>query len=194
VAVVGVDNDPAVTELAPVPLSSVDSARERAGYEAAALLDRLMHGAPPPAAPILIPPGPVVARRSTDVLAVRDPDVAAAIQFVQDHFHEPITAEDVAAHAGVSRRHLQNRILADTGRTIRQTITWQRLEHAQGLLVSTRTKIQLVAQRSGFASGESLCKVFRRLVGVTPEEYRERYTTSDARNDGATVLNPRSPR
>lgn len=37
VAVIGVDNDSAVAELAPVPLSSVDSARERAGYEAAAL-------------------------------------------------------------------------------------------------------------------------------------------------------------
>jgi LacI family transcriptional regulator len=182
VAVIGVDNDPAVTELARVPLSSVDSARERAGYEAAALLDRIMDGAPAPSEPILIPPGPVIARRSTDALAVRDPDVATALQFIHDHFHEPITADDVAAQAGVSLRHLQYHILADTGRTIRDTIAWQRLEHAKGLLISTRAKIQVVAQRSGFGTNENLCKVFRRLVGMSPEQYRERYTTSDTRH------------
>jgi len=178
VAVIGVDNDPLVAELAPVPLTSVESARERAGYEAAALLDRLMSGKPAPSTPILIGPGPVIARRSTDALAVRDPDVAAAIQFIQNHFHEPITADDVAAQAGVSLRHLQYRILDDTGRTIRDTIAWQRLEHAKGLLVSTRAKLRLVAERSGFGTGENLCKVFRRLVGISPEQYRDRYTAS----------------
>jgi LacI family transcriptional regulator len=182
VAVIGVDNDPLVSELALVPLTSVDSARERAGYEAAMLLDQLMDGAPAPSAPVLIPPGPVVARRSTDALAVRDADVAAAIQFIQDHFHEPITADDVAAHAGVSLRQLQYRILETTGRTIRDTIAAQRIEHAKWSLVSTRTKIQQIAQRCGFGTGESLCKIFRRLVGMTPEQYREHYTTSPAQD------------
>jgi LacI family transcriptional regulator len=178
VAVVGGDNDLTVAELALVPLTSVDSAKERIGYEAAALLDRLMAGARPPAEPILVPPGGVIARRSTDALAVRDPDVAAALRFIQEHFHEPITADDIAAQAGISRRHLQDRILANTGRTIHEMITSQRLECAQRLLVSTHTKIQVVAQQSGFGTGEHLCKVFRRLVGMSPEQYRERYTTS----------------
>jgi len=185
VAVIGVDNDPAVTELALVPLSSVDSAREHAGYAAAELLDRLMDGAAAPAQPILIPPGPVIARRSTDALAVQDPQVAAAIQFIHDHFHEPITAEQVAAGAGVSRRWLQNRILIHTGRTIHQAITWQRIEHAQRLLAGTRIKIQLVASHSGFGTGENLCKVFRRLLGVTPQQYRERYMGCEPRSGSA---------
>jgi LacI family transcriptional regulator len=175
VAVIGVDNDRAETELALVPLTSVDSARERVGYEAAKLLDQLIDGSPPPAKPILIPPGPVVARRSTDALAIRDPDIAIAIQFIQDHFHEPITAEDVAAEAGISSRHLLSRLLADTGRSVRDTIAWHRLEHAKGLLVSTGMKVQMVAQRSGFGTGENLCKVFRRMVGASPQKYRQRY-------------------
>jgi LacI family transcriptional regulator len=180
VAVIGIDDDPLVADLAPVPLTSVDSARERAGYQAAALLAQLMDGAPAPAAPLLVPPGPVIARRSTNALAVRDPDLAAAIQFVQDHFHEPITGEDVAAHAGVSLRHVQYRILENTGRTIRETIAWHRIEAAQSLLVSTRTKIQVIAQRCGFGTGENLCKVFRRLVGLTPQAYREMYSRTAA--------------
>lgn len=180
VAVIGVDNDPVATELALVPLTSVDSARERAGYEAAELLDRLMDGAAPPSEPILTPPGPVVARRSTDWLATRHPIVTAAIQYIQDHFAEPITADEIAAEAGLSRRHLDNHMLRDTGRTIKDVLNWQRMAFAQNLLVSTRTKVQIVAERSGFSSGENLCKVFRRMVGMTPHQYRERYTTKDS--------------
>lgn len=178
VAVIGVDNDPAVTELATVPLTSVDSARERVGYEAAALLDRLMDGGPPPVDPIRIPPGPVMARRSTDVLAVCDPEVAEAIQFIREHFAEPITADDVAAQAGVSSRHLLTRIFAETGRTIRDTILWQRLEFAQQLLVTSDTKIQVIAQKSGFGTGENMARVFRRVVGLSPEQYRGSYAST----------------
>jgi transcriptional regulator GlxA family with amidase domain len=113
-------------------------------------------------------------------MAARDPDIAAAIQYIQDHFHEPITADDVAAHAGVSARHLLNRMLAETGKSIRNTLASQRIEHAKGLLVATRTKIQLVAQQSGFTTGENMAKVFRRVLGVSPEEYRIQYTVTAA--------------
>ena len=44
--------------------------------------------------------------------------------------------------------------------------------------VSTRSKIGHVAQRSGFGTGENLCKVFRRLVGMSPEQYRDRYASA----------------
>lgn len=179
VAVLGVDDDPLVTEVAPVPLSSIDSARERVGYEAAALLERLMDGAPAPAEPLLVPPGPVVTRRSTDVLAVRDANVAAAVAFIRDHFRELITVEQIAARAVVSRRHLQDGFARETGRTIGETIAWTRLEHAQHLLLTTREKVEVVAQRCGFGSGETMCKVFRRLLGTTPQTYRAGYTRDD---------------
>ncbi|MBC7783853.1 MAG: DNA-binding transcriptional regulator [Burkholderiales bacterium] len=176
VAVLGVDNDPLVTELALVPLSSVDTCREQVGYETAALLDRMMNGEPAPLQPIYIAPKMVVTRRSTDVLAARDHDVAAAVQFIQEHFREPLAVDDVADNSAVSRRYLQDRFRADTGRTISDAITWQRLDHAQKLLVETRSKIQMIAQQSGFGSGERLSKVFRRHLGMTPQEFRDRYT------------------
>jgi LacI family transcriptional regulator len=178
-AVIGVDNDPAITQLAAlVPLSSVDSALECAGYEAAKLLDQLIDGATPPAQPILVPPGPVFARRSTDALAVRNPDIAAAIQFIHDHFQEPISRDDVVEHTGMSLRYLQDRIVEETGRTISEMITWERLEHAKRLLVSTRMKIHLIAQRCGFGTNVQLCRVFRRLIGTSPDQYRDQYTSS----------------
>src|SRR4029453_10165803 len=68
VAVVGVDNDDLICELARPSLSSVVVPAERVGYEAAALLERLLAGARPPRGPVLIPPPGVVSRQSSDVL------------------------------------------------------------------------------------------------------------------------------
>jgi LacI family transcriptional regulator len=175
VAVVGVDNDPLATDLAVVPLSSIHSAKESVGYEAAALLDRIIRGEPPPPGPVLVPPGRVVTRRSSDALAVRDADVAAAIKFIHERFRDPITVGEVAARYLVSRRHLQDCFLNETGRTISETITWKRLDHAQHLLLETVTKVELIAHESGLGTGENLCKIFRRHVGISPQAYREKY-------------------
>ena len=85
VAVLGVDNDVVLCELADPPLSSIDQDLERIGYEAAALLDRLMGGADPPTDPILIEPTGVVTRLSTDSVAIDDPAVATAIRLIRQH-------------------------------------------------------------------------------------------------------------
>ena len=80
VAVLGVGNDELDCELCNPSLSSVDLDTERIGYEAAALLDRMIRGEPPPAGMLTIPPRGVVTRRSTDALAIADRDVAEAVQ------------------------------------------------------------------------------------------------------------------
>ncbi len=76
VAVVGVDNDDIVCDLAEPPLTSVAPDTRRIGYEAAALLERMMRGEPPPAKTILVPPLSLVARRSSDALAIGDRQIA----------------------------------------------------------------------------------------------------------------------
>ena len=78
VAVIGVDNDEMLCDLCDPRLSSVALNLCRVGYEAAALLNRMMRGTPPPKEKMLIPPLGVVMRQSTDVLAISDADVAAA--------------------------------------------------------------------------------------------------------------------
>jgi LacI family transcriptional regulator len=65
VAVIGVDNDEIFCELSEPPLTSVALDTSRIGYEAAALLERMMAGEKPPSHPVLIPPLGVVVRRSS---------------------------------------------------------------------------------------------------------------------------------
>src|SRR5204863_167060 len=80
--VVGIGNDVLMCELARPSLSSVALPSEQVGYEAAALLDRLMAGEPPPDRPILLLPLGVVVRQSSDLLAIRDPEVVAAVRII----------------------------------------------------------------------------------------------------------------
>lgn len=175
VVVLGVDNDPILTELGPMPLSSIDTARERLGYEAAALLDRLMRGEPPPTQPVLIEPIGVVPRRSTETLAVRDPEIARAARFIRDHFRERITVSDVAAHTFLSRRRLQDRFAAAIGHGMNEALTRQRVDFAKHLLTQTNHKISSVARLSGFTSVHRMAKVFQRILAITPQAYRRKF-------------------
>jgi len=103
VAVLGVDSDEYLRGLAIPPLSSIDINSEETGYQAAALLDRLMDGKPPPQRLPEIPLAGVIVRRSTDVLAIDDGDVIRAVQFIREHACRPIRAADVLAELSVSR-------------------------------------------------------------------------------------------
>src|ERR1043165_7584055 len=72
VAMVGVDNDETLCSICDPPLTSIDPNHEEVGYQAAAILDRMMAGETPPKE-MLLPPRGVVVRQSSDVSAIEDP-------------------------------------------------------------------------------------------------------------------------
>ena len=109
VAVIGVDNDQLLCELSDPALSSVALNNAKIGYEAAATLDRMLRGEKPPLQEIRIAPVGIVARRSTEMLAIPDPDVAAALQFIRTHAVDGITVPDVLEHVVLSASTLKRR-------------------------------------------------------------------------------------
>jgi|DewCreStandDraft_5_1066085.scaffolds.fasta_scaffold00003_59 LacI family transcriptional regulator len=171
-AVIGVDNDDALCEIAFPPLSSVWPAHQRVGYEAAALLDRLMAGSTPPAEPVLVPPIGVVTRRSTDVLAIPDRSLARALQVIREQACRGLSVDDVAAAAGLSRSVLQRRFRAQLGRTVHQAILDVRIRRACQLLRETDLPIPEVAEQSGFKHQEYLGAVLKKRLGKTPAQIR----------------------
>ena len=173
VAVVGVDNDELACEFAPVPLSSVDSNREELAYAGAALLDRMMEGTAPPVQPQRISPNCVVARESSNILAIGHVQVAAALRFIWQHYHEPITVKHVVAACPMSRCGLYSAFEKHVGRPLAEEIARKRVEHARRLLAESDEKIHTIATMSGFSSGEHLSRAFTRLTGQTPSEYRK---------------------
>jgi LacI family transcriptional regulator len=175
VAVLGCDNEALVCDFAPVPMSSVDPDLEQQGYEAAKLLDRLMDGEAPPAEPILIPPRGVVTRQSTDILAVSHAQVARALRFIWEHYHEPIQTPDVATAAGMSRRNLERFFRRHLQRSINAEIMRCRIEHARDLLVKTDLKAHEIAERTGFGGMVQLSRAFLHETGVRPSCFREQH-------------------
>jgi LacI family transcriptional regulator len=173
VAVIGVDNDTLLCELASPPLSSVIPNAHRAGYEAAALLDKLMEGKRVPATARLIAPLGIAERQSTDVLAVDDRNVARAVQFIREHACEGINVSDVLRVVPLSRRVLEQRFQRLLGCTPREEILHVRLARVKQLLGETELPLYLVAERTGFEHVEYLSVVFKRETGRTPSAWRQ---------------------
>ena len=137
VAVIGADNDEPICQISFPPLSSVIINDDQRGYQAAAVLDRLMRGEPPPAEPIYIEPAGVVGRASTDILAIDDDAVVRALRFVRDHACDGIGVDDVVRQVPLSRSVLERKFRKAVRRSINNEIVRVRLNRAVQLLCET---------------------------------------------------------
>lgn len=176
-AVIGVDNDELLCELADPPLSSVALDAEGVGYRAAELLDRMMRGRVRRPRRLVAEPLYVVTRRSTEIVAFEDPEVAAALRFLHDHAAEPMRVDDLVRQLAISRRNLEVRFQRAVGRTLHAELQRVRLERAQRLLIETDLPIPAVAQAAGYSTACYFIQVFRRAQGTTPVKYRRQRCT-----------------
>ena len=172
-AVLGVDNDQTVCEVCDPPLSSVAANHARVGYEAANLLDRLMQGRRPPKQPVYVAPVGVVARRSTDAMAIADADIADALRFIREHACRPIHVRDVVEHVAISHTALKERFRQWVGRSVHDEITLTRVNEAKRLLANTDLSLRQIAHRLGYRQQEYLGVVFKQSTGKTPGQFRE---------------------
>ncbi|MFA9478850.1 substrate-binding domain-containing protein [Phycisphaerales bacterium AB-hyl4] len=173
VAVLGIDNDDVICNLTNPPLSSIDRNVYQLGYEAAALLDRLMAGEAPPTTPMLLPPRRVVARRSTDVLAIEDEQVREAVAFIRANYASPIAVKHVCDAVTSARSSLLRRFQHQLGTSPARLINQHRINQARELLVETDADMPSIATACGFANANHFSTVFRRLAGMPPTQYRK---------------------
>ena len=188
VAVVGVDNEEAVCPFSDPPLTSVDQGAQQTGYEAAQLLDQWMDGEPVAPGKRLVSPVEIVARGSTEILAVGDEDVADALRFIREHGCEGIGLDDVSKALDSTNATLRRRFKAVLGRTVHEEIQRVRIERAKQLLVSTDWTFRKIARQSGFCSVQHMSTRIRQATGHTPRQYRQRYATPSPQPAGATGL------
>jgi LacI family transcriptional regulator len=173
VAVVGVDNDDIICDFADPPLSSVAPDTRRIGYEAAALLERMMRGEPPPARTVLVPPLSLVARKSSDVLAVDDHQIAHAARLMREHAHEGIAVKDIVKHLTMSRSLFERRFTRIFGHSPKAEILRIRLDRIKLFLAETDYSLSQIASETGFEHPEYMSAIFKIKTGQTPGEYRK---------------------
>ncbi len=175
IAVLGVNNSPFICSMVRPQLSSIELGAERIGYQAAALLDRLMQGEPPPAEPVVIAPENIIERRSTEVAEVEDRLVHAALEYITEHVRDPIGVADVARAAACCRRTLELKFRERLGRTPHAEIRRTRIEQACRLLRETDLTVEVVTESCGYAARDRFNAAFRKEKGMTPSHYRKQY-------------------
>jgi len=173
VAIVGIDDYLLSVGATNRSISGVDTNLEEQGYQGAALLDRMMHGAKTPANPVRISPAQVITRKSSDILAVNHDGVARGLHFIAEHFAGAISVEDVARAAGMSQRGLHQAFCEHVGCTPGDKIRNVRLGFAKRLLAETEDKIEVIARQSGYPSLNTFFVAFRKSEKATPAEFRK---------------------
>lgn len=175
VAIIGVDNDEVICNLADPPLSSIALNSERMGYEVARLLDKLMAGEKMAGQRIIDRPTHVVRRQSTDILAIEDHEIAAAVGFIHQNARRIIQVNDVVDATTLSRRSLEQRFRETLGHPILHEIRRVRVSHACQMLMETDMAVSQIALSLGYPGGENVARYFRREMGMSPQIYRKKY-------------------
>lgn len=172
IAVLSGDDDELLCETTRPSLSGIVVASEQIGYEAAAVLAKAMAGAKIDDFEKKLSPSGSTARASTEVLAIEDPDVLAAVRFIRGNPDKQLRVVDVANAVVVSRRVLERRFQREFNRTLGDEIARVHFERAKLLLATTDMPIPKVADASGYGSPEYLAAVFRKQMGRSPLKYR----------------------
>jgi AraC-like DNA-binding protein len=97
-----------------------------------------------------------------------------AIAYIEDHLAEPITLNEIAEHAGLSRMHFAAQFKRATGFSPHAFLLMRRLDTAKSLLIEDRLPIVQIAFKVGFNSQAHFTSVFRKATGITPGQWRRR--------------------
>jgi transcriptional regulator GlxA family with amidase domain len=109
-------------------------------------------------------------------LQAADDRFGALHDWINNHLDDALSLSVLAGQAGMSERSFSRRYAQTTGQTPARAIERLRVEAARRLLSESRTPVKRIAQRCGFGSEETMRRSFLRLLAVTPQDYRSRFT------------------
>ncbi len=172
IAILSGDEDELLCGVMSPQISSIELASHRIGFEAARMLDNIIRTGQVPAEPVQIDPLRVCSRRSTDYLAIGDPDLKNVVRLIWEHAADGVQVSDLVRAAAMSRRKMEQRFREVLGRTPAEEIRRVKLEQARQMMVTTSMSVAAIALSCGFSSGPYLAHAFRKQYGITPSELR----------------------
>ena len=102
--------------------------------------------------------------------------VRRACAFIADHFSTPLSVEEIAEEIGLSRSRLYRLFMEHLGLSPADYVTQFRMERSQSLLQSTSLPIKAVAFSVGYSDPLYFSRRFREAVGMSPLEYRRKFS------------------
>ena len=109
---------------------------------------------------------------------IESPIMNSAITYINEHYMEEISLEQVADFAGFSKYYFSRVFKSFAGMSFSDYLTIRRLNAATDLLIRTNRSVRKVALASGFSSMATFNRVFRQHKNCTPTQFRVIYTTS----------------
>lgn len=176
-AILGVDNDELICNLANPTLSSIVLNFEKAGFETAEILDLALNRKLKKFRRLIVEPTEVVTRASTDIIAIESSDVKKAIKFIRTHGDENITVTDVVSATSVSRRVLEKLFAKELNKSIHSLIKQTRVFMICKMLTETNMTIKEVAHKLNFTNTNHISRYFKSEKSITLTDYRRKYKT-----------------
>lgn len=179
VAILSIGDDRVDCAMCSVPISAIDLNPADLARTAVELLNASIHHKQTPPPRTLVPPRGIVARRSSDILAVSDPTVARAIRYMWDRLDQPLSVDDVARAMRTPRYRLERQFKKHLERGVYAELRRARLEHFARLLRSTDQTVDQLAPQVGYQSAKRLHRVFQETFNTTPRRYRLSHSSQD---------------
>lgn len=101
-----------------------------------------------------------------------NPQIRAAQRYIAESYTEEITLADVAEHVGISAGYMTTLLKQYLGYNFVDYLNRVRIEHACGYLEQSYLKNYEIAFKVGFRDEKYFSKVFRKIMGISPKEYR----------------------
>lgn len=104
-----------------------------------------------------------------------DPEIRMAQEFIEQNYPEKITIDFLANKFSIGRRNFERRFQKSTNNTVNEYVQRVKVEAAKRRLETTRKNVSEVMYEVGYTDTQSFREIFKRLTGLTPVEYRNKY-------------------
>lgn len=118
-----------------------------------------------------------------EMLAVKKQQICSkpvmqCMDYIYDHLHEQIRVSDLADYVGLNESYLSVLFKKETGKAVSDYVRERRIEAAEGMLRYSDMSYSDIANILSFCSQSHFTSVFRKAVGMTPKEYRDRFASN----------------
>jgi LacI family transcriptional regulator len=175
IALLGVDNDELICNLSDPPISSIVLDAEKGGYEAGRLIDRYIKSGKKDSFNIVIKPTRFELRASTEKYDISNQYISKVVNYINDNLISEITVEELVQLTPFSRRYLEVKFKEEMNVPIYQFILQGRIEYLSCLLLTTNRSLIDLAIESGFNDGKNISRLFKKIKGCTPTEFRQKF-------------------
>ncbi|MEK4514970.1 response regulator [Paenibacillus sp. FSL H8-0122] len=104
---------------------------------------------------------------------VQRAEIQKALDYVARHYREPLSVADISDYTAISPNYFSHLFKAQTGINFSDYVTRYRIERSKQYLRETEMQVGEIAEQIGIPDYKYFARIFRRLVGKTPSQYRE---------------------